>query len=100
MPASKNPIPELKDYGIDKYTGFMPNPPPVKRLNDYYSLWENMMDNLPSLIMTGSLRQWITKVPLSNYSFHCWIWNIWFLYKNKEGPIQFWYSWHMDIFMV
>ncbi|ODV62395.1 dioxygenase BNA2 [Ascoidea rubescens DSM 1968] len=59
-------IPKLEDYNISPQTGFIPNEYPLERLSqDYYQPWENLMDNLPSLILSKKIRKIIdNKLPV------------------------------------
>jgi hypothetical protein len=56
MPASRNKVPVLRNYGIDTETGFVPNPAPLRRLPVEFEPWEKLMDDFTGFIMTGQLR--------------------------------------------
>ena len=59
-------IPNLADYDISQETGFMPaNPPPLRRLpSAYYEEWEQIMDHLNALTLSGKLREKVRKLPV------------------------------------
>jgi indoleamine 2,3-dioxygenase len=63
-PKEDSQIPLLQDYGIDILTGFMPNPPPLRRLPAEFLAWEEIMDHLNPLIMTCKLRQKVDQLQL------------------------------------
>ena len=56
-------IPNLSDYNINTFTGFMPNPPPLQRLPIYYQPWELLMDHLNTLTLSGALRKKVALLP-------------------------------------
>ncbi|KAI9017447.1 Indoleamine 2,3-dioxygenase [Gaertneriomyces semiglobifer] len=63
--ASYPPIPELEDYDVHPIHGFLPvDPPPMRRLPDYFEPWEEIMDDLNSLLLAGSLRKRCNELPL------------------------------------
>jgi hypothetical protein len=66
MPASKNAVPQLEDYGMDLSTGFVPNPTPLRRLPPEFEPWETIMDDFVGYIMTGTLRERIQKVAVTD----------------------------------
>lgn len=48
----------LVEYGVSLQNGFLPEVPPVRRLGDpYYSPWEDIAQDLPELIQTGTIRR-------------------------------------------
>ncbi|WEW58379.1 tryptophan 2,3- dioxygenase [Emydomyces testavorans] len=57
------PVPKLSDYGIDPKHGFLPSELPLTRLPDYYSRWENIIENLQSLVLSGRLWDTIKHMP-------------------------------------
>ena len=57
-------VPVLDNYGIDRFTGFMPSKPPLKRLSPYYEPWEQIMDHLNAYILTGRIKTAIKALPL------------------------------------
>lgn len=61
----RQPIPKLEDYNVSPLTGFLPDELPIKRLsNDYYEPWENLVENLPALLLTRRLRGLVDKMPI------------------------------------
>lgn len=59
------PLPSLEEYGFSESTGFLPKDLPVTRLSDaYYSKWESIANNLPSLILTRKIRQIVDRLPV------------------------------------
>ena len=63
-PKDDSQVPLLQDYGIDILTGFMPNPPPLRRLPGDFAAWDEIMDHLNPLIMTSKLRNKVDCLPL------------------------------------
>ncbi|AET39677.1 dioxygenase BNA2 Ecym_4655 [Eremothecium cymbalariae DBVPG len=58
------PLPKLEDFGISKISGFLPQDFPATRLADvYYSCWEDVVGNLPSLIVSRRLRVVVDRIP-------------------------------------
>ncbi len=57
-------VPELKDYGIDPKTGFLPSHPnPLKRLSgEYFEPWESLLDDISHHLVAWKLRSKIEKV--------------------------------------
>lgn len=56
---------DLKDYDVSRISGFLPSNLPLERLpQDYYQPWENLVQNLPSLILTKRIRSLVDKLPL------------------------------------
>ncbi|AMD21239.1 HEL041Cp [Eremothecium sinecaudum] len=63
--SSELPLPILEDYGISPINGFLPTKFPASQLtNIYYMKWENILTNLPSLILTGRLRKIVDELPI------------------------------------
>lgn len=57
-------VPRLEDYDISPETGFLPQELPLIRLpQEYYQPWEVLLDNLPHLLMTQTVRKHIQKLP-------------------------------------
>lgn len=57
-------IPRLEDYGVFPSTGFLPSELPLERLpQDYYEPWEVLVNNLPALILTKTIRAKIDALP-------------------------------------
>lgn len=49
---------KMEDFDVFPESGFLPNDFPLERLpQEYYKPWEELVENLPSLILTGSLRK-------------------------------------------
>lgn len=59
---TSNIIPNLADYGISKETGFLPSPPPLCRLSVYFEEWEQIMDHLNALTLSGKLREKVQRL--------------------------------------
>lgn len=58
-------IPKLEDYDVFPQSGFLPQSLPLERLPQaYYLPWENLVNNLPSLILTKRVRILVDKLPL------------------------------------
>lgn len=54
----------LPAYDISK-NGFLPAEPPLSRLpKDYYQPWERLIEQLPILIETQSIRQHVDQLPV------------------------------------
>lgn len=58
-------IPVLEDYDVFPESGFLPNKLPLIKLpQSYYEPWENLVNNLPSLILTKRVRSLVDKLPV------------------------------------
>jgi indoleamine 2,3-dioxygenase len=58
------PIPRLEDYGLSESHGFLPESMPLSRLPDpYYRRLEDIVDNLPALILSGRIRGIVDALP-------------------------------------
>ncbi len=58
-------IPRLEDYQISPNTGFLPDKLPLSRLPDpYYAPWENIVQNLPGLLLTKRVRMMVDQMPV------------------------------------
>jgi indoleamine 2,3-dioxygenase len=55
---------QLSGYEIDGDRGFLPDPDPLDRLPNDFSLWEEMGRELPKLLMSGKVRSFIKDLPL------------------------------------
>lgn len=63
----------LEHYDISPITGFLPEEPPLQRLQDpYFEPWENMMNDFNGLLLAGKLRQ---KIKMVSYNLRCF--NVW-----------------------
>ncbi|KAG5459743.1 MAG: Indoleamine 2,3-dioxygenase, partial [Olpidium bornovanus] len=61
--SSEVPVPALQDYDVSPLTGFLPEEPPLTKLEDpYYQPWEALVENLNSLMLAGQLRGAVHKV--------------------------------------
>ena len=59
----------LSDFDISEKTGFVPEVPPISRLdNAIFSRWEEVMERLPALIKSGKLREQIDQLPEVEFS--------------------------------
>ncbi|KAG0213946.1 hypothetical protein BGX28_003124 [Mortierella sp. GBA30] len=64
-PAYQEPLPILEDYDISPRTGFVPSPHPLIRLPQaYFQPWEDIMDQLNSLMDSRQLRSRVDQLPL------------------------------------
>jgi len=62
-PQTSLKIPQLKDYGIDPVSGFLPsNPPPVLRLPSQFEPYEAVLDQISSLILAEKVQDIVDKV--------------------------------------
>lgn len=53
-------VPKFEEFDIFPDTGFLPNKLPLVRLpQNYYQPWENLVNNLPALLLTKRVRQLI-----------------------------------------
>jgi indoleamine 2,3-dioxygenase len=58
----------LPYYGISK-NGFLPAESPLTRLpHTYYQPWENIIKQIPKLIDTQQIRQWVDELPVLDTS--------------------------------
>ncbi|KAK6203608.1 tryptophan 2,3 dioxygenase [Scheffersomyces amazonensis] len=58
-------FPNMEDFDVFPNTGFLPNELPLSKLpQDYYQPWENLVNNLPSLILTKRIRKLVEKLPV------------------------------------
>ncbi|KAI9208574.1 Indoleamine 2,3-dioxygenase [Polychytrium aggregatum] len=68
VPSTWTP-PRLEDYLIDAVYGFLPvNPPPLRRLPEYFEPWELLLDDISALLLVGALRTRIEKLPVMDTS--------------------------------
>lgn len=71
IPANINrTVPNPLLYGIDFETGFMPNPPPLRSLPEYYAPWEKLMASFNALILSSKIRAAVKNVFHFNPSYH------------------------------
>lgn len=57
-------VPRIEEYDISRETGFLPRELPLTRLpQEYYQPWEVLVENLPHLLMTQTVRKHIKKLP-------------------------------------
>ncbi|KAF9185172.1 hypothetical protein BGZ51_006595 [Haplosporangium sp. Z 767] len=71
------PLPILENYEVSSRNGFVPFPQPLPRLTQaYYQPWEEIMDQLNSLIDSRLLRSRVDQMPLLDVS------------QLKTGPEQ------------
>nr|BAK81919.1 indoleamine 2,3-dioxygenase alpha/beta type [Tuber melanosporum] len=58
-------IPKLEDYGLSANYGFLPEHPPLTRLeNPYYAPWETLLKNLGTLIRAQKVRESVNALPV------------------------------------
>lgn len=54
----------MEDFDVFPTSGFLPNKFPLVRLpQDYYKPWEELVNNLPSLILTKRIRRLVDQMP-------------------------------------
>lgn len=59
----------LASYGISQ-NGFLPAEAPLRRLPDaFYDPWERLMDQLPVLLKTGCVREYVDTLPILDASY-------------------------------
>ena len=59
----------LSDFDISEKTGFVPEVPPISRLdNAIFSRWEELMDQLPAMIESSKLREQVDQLPEVEFS--------------------------------
>ena len=58
------PIPHLSDYHVSAINGFLPTEPPCDRLPNAYSQWEQIIQHLPQMIISGRLRSHVERMPI------------------------------------
>lgn len=59
----------LSDFDISEKTGFLPEVPPLSRLShESFSKWEELMDQLPTLIKEHRLREMIEMLPEAEFN--------------------------------
>jgi Indoleamine 2,3-dioxygenase len=85
---------DMAEFGVSPRHGFLPEELPLRRLSDsYYSSWEDIMDQLPSLLKRKalrshvdqlsvlstahllSLREWQRAYQVLSFLTHGYIWN-------------------------
>lgn len=61
---------DLKGYDVSRVSGFLPSSLPLEQLpQEYYQPWENLVKNLPSLILTKRIRSLVDRLPLLSTEF-------------------------------
>jgi indoleamine 2,3-dioxygenase len=67
VPALPSPA-ALPYYGISK-NGFLPAESPLTRLpHTYYQPWEKIIEQIPILVETQQIRQWVDELPVLDTS--------------------------------
>ena len=56
-------LPVLADYDVSPLTGFLPETLPLRRLNSYFDAWEDIVENLPALVLTRQVRPLVDAMP-------------------------------------
>jgi indoleamine 2,3-dioxygenase len=82
----------LDDFGISARTGFLPDEPPLRKLNPYYKEWEDLVREVPTLLRSKmftvraerltvlsisrllSEREWQRAYVLLSFLTHSYIW--------------------------
>lgn len=54
----------LDQFGISPRTGFLPEEQPLRRLNQYYKDWEDIVDEVPALLRNKTIRFKAERLPL------------------------------------
>src|SRR5205809_7630111 len=62
---------ELSNCEVDGDRGFLPTPDPLDRLPNDFSPWEEIGRELPKLLMTGKVRNFIKDMPLLDATRLC-----------------------------
>ncbi|CDR45352.1 CYFA0S17e02256g1_1 [Cyberlindnera fabianii] len=58
-------LPKLEDYEVSPKTGFLPDELPIRRLSDsYFDPWEDLVEELPSLILVKKIRELVDELPI------------------------------------
>ncbi|ODV92499.1 hypothetical protein CANCADRAFT_87363 [Tortispora caseinolytica NRRL Y-17796] len=55
---------KLEDFDISPHTGFLPEQLPISHLDDRFAEWEHIAEDLPSLLMSRTLRHAVDSMPL------------------------------------
>lgn len=59
------PLPNLSDYDVSTYNGFLPDELPLQILPDpYYRKWEAVVANLQALLLSKRVREVIQDLPV------------------------------------
>jgi len=58
----------LRDFDISEETGFVPSSPPLANLPEYFSRWEDLARNLPTVIRERRVREEVKGLPLLDFS--------------------------------
>ncbi|KAI8900099.1 Indoleamine 2,3-dioxygenase [Globomyces pollinis-pini] len=58
------PPTDLKDYEIDPITGFLPSPPPLRRLPKEFEQWETILDSFQAYILSVRIRLAVKQLPI------------------------------------
>ncbi|EAW10434.1 indoleamine 2,3-dioxygenase [Aspergillus clavatus NRRL 1] len=59
----------LDQYGLSSQHAFLPDIPPLQKLQDpYYSSWEEIVNDLPTRIEAGTIRQAVDSLPVLSTS--------------------------------
>lgn len=54
----------LNEFNISAHTGFLPDQPPLWKLNTYYKVWEDLVSDLPSLLRDKTFRATAGRLPV------------------------------------
>src|SRR5262245_37000527 len=57
-------LPRLDFFEIDGERGFLPKPDPLDRLPEEFFPWDELAHDLPKLLLTGKVRNFIRQLPL------------------------------------
>lgn len=59
----------LSEFDISSRNGFLPDQPPLQMLDDtYYASWEAIVEDLPALLNSSSLRKHVDQLPILSTS--------------------------------
>lgn len=58
----------LDDFGISNDTGFLPEDIPLRKLNSYYKVWEDIVGEVPALLHDKTYRTKAERLPVLSVS--------------------------------
>lgn len=67
-PSQSRTTLDLSTYHVDPHRGFLPDPDPLVQLPSAFVSWEEIAQDLPKLLVAGSVRQTINQLPLLKVS--------------------------------
>jgi indoleamine 2,3-dioxygenase len=54
----------LEEHQVCSRRGFLPEQDPLGSLAEYYKPWDELATELPKLLMSGSVRSWLSRLPM------------------------------------